>query len=38
MGRHWRNVEDDNMNGVYDGFTVIFLLITALVFVAARYL
>jgi len=35
MGRHWRNVED---SAVIDGITVFFLVLAALVFVAARWL
>lgn len=31
-------MEDDNMNGVYDGFLVFFLVLAALVFVAARWM
>lgn len=33
-----RSVEDDTVSDVYDGFLVFFLVIAALVFVAARRL
>lgn len=38
MGRYRRNVEDDTVSDVYDGFMVFFLVLAALVFVAARWL